>query len=146
MFVNQGLTTEALVKCVSLEVAKPDCCATDGKLHQLTWAGRFRTPADGSGWEGGLNCFASMALSLAKLSQLPHRWPRALECWRMCLRIKEEYVDLLLCCLGFGQGPTTWLGLFSVLLRRGGDIVPLRLPISFTRWGKPGLWKRQNLQ
>ena len=74
--VNHGLPTEALVKCVSLTVAKPDCCATDGKLHQLTWAGRFRTPADGSGWEGGLNCFASMALSLAKLSQLPHRWPR----------------------------------------------------------------------
>ena len=72
--------------------------------------------------------------------------PHALECWRMCLRIKEEYVDLLLCCLGFGQGPTTWLGLFSVLLRRGGDIMPLRVPISFTRWGKPGLWKRQNLQ
>ena len=83
----------------------------------------------------------SIATQVAKGSFL-----HALECWRMCLRIKEEYVDLLLCCLGCGQGPTTWLGLFSVLLRRGGDIVPLRLPISLTRWGKPGLWKRQNLQ
>ena len=73
----------------------------------------------------------SIATQVAKGS-LPH----ALECWRMCLRIKEEYVDLLLCCLGFGQGPTTWLGLFSVLLRRGGDIVPLRVPISLLLGGE----------
>ena len=83
----------------------------------------------------------SIATQVAKGS-----FPHALECWRMCLRIKEEYVDLLLCCLGCGQGPTTWLGLFSVLLRRGGDILPLRVLISFTRWGKLGLWKRRNLQ
>ena len=83
----------------------------------------------------------SIATQVAKGS-----FPHALECWRMCLRIKEEYVDLLLCCLGCGQSPTTWLGLFSMLLRRGGDILPLRVLISFTRWGKPGLWKRQNLQ
>ena len=58
----------------------------------------------------------SIATQVAKGS-----FPHALKCWRMCLRIKEEYVDLLLCCLGCGQGPTTWLGLFSVLLRRGGS-------------------------
>ena len=63
----------------------------------------------------------SIATQVAKGS-----FPHALECWRMCLRIKEEYVDLLLCCLGCGQGPTTWLGLFSLLLRRGGDIVPFQ--------------------